>query len=372
MTYFLEDIYDQMGMYNTTVIITLNDQSEEYNLYGGELMGTLIYSNREKESLVKKIRNIKDGVGKTQGQLRLKLLNEENIPKENIRRLRQHGISSVSISNLSFLTPLNNNDAYQEEGIKEIPNQINIDFEIGPAIDLVNINIGLYNRKHEGGWSFIDEEIAEFIALEKLFVDNKSEQLIKEYNLGNNDLIKDKINFYYYQYKYWINKKSLVQNELEEFYSLHKKNLAEGVNCFNEEIIKIDDNPKQFLEDREELEIELYKQVQLFKPHRLVEKETVIWWGRDSFAHIMFNHALEFKNDKETSDKTRFQYRIKEVIRIIKIICEMIHQDFIECEQDVFYREGNRAIDYNGNHYCLRIDKGTGMLTQFFPYEKDI
>lgn len=367
--YTQESIYDEIGRVNATAIISLKPGTEEYEKYGHEMVGTFLYSNRERGEMVKIIKE-SNGESKTHGKIRFKYNDEEGVDSDHIIELRRFGISTESIARLYFLNPPYAKDAYAEEGIKEIPHQITIPFEPGPPSEYVGMMTGLYSRKRKDGWSFLNEEIAEYVGLEMLYKDNSAEELIAEYDLRNKPEVMERVEYYHLRAKYWLNKKALTQEELKRCEVLSRKDWTSVFDCFKAEAGEIVDDPQKFFLDNVDLAVEAVWQSHKFSEGRLVQSEPPIWWDAKSYAHIMFRHGFEFDNEFDKRTKTRFQYERKEAVRVIEIVCDMVHDEFKAHEGEVFYREGLRAVEYNGNHYCLRIEK-SGRLMQFYPYEKE-
>jgi len=366
MEYTRESIYDEIGRYNATVIIGLKSDTEEFTKYGSEMIGTFLYSNRERVEMTKS-----NGQSKTHGKIRFKYNDEDKVIKEHIIELRRFGISTESISNLFFLYPPESKDAFIEEGIKEIPNVITIPNQIDSTNNLIGLVLGLYNNKRKKGWRFLDEEIAEFIGLVLLKVENCVQELLEEYEIDEKPHLIDRIDFYNLRARFWLKKDKMSVEDKKRLNEISSKYTWEVFCQFRNEFRLVMPNDIDFMSKYPELGAFAYLQSMKFKPERLVERHTAIWWNATKFAHIMFRHALEFDNEEDKRDKTRFQYKIPEAIRIIKIVCEMVYDEYIANGCKDFYLKSFRAVEYNGNHYCLRIDS-TGLLHQFFPYKKEI
>jgi hypothetical protein len=370
MEYFTENVYEIIGRYSCTAIIDFSSDSEEYGLYGSYVSGKFLYSNRERTEAFKRISDVQNP-SKTHGKLRFKPNDKSVFSDEQLLKLRRDGISTESIMELGYIYPFNPVDPHSAEGIKEIPNVINIDIDKGTPQETIVLINSLNKRFYESGWDLINEEIAELISTEEHYSDNIGEELRKNFEVYNSPLLKERIKVNFLEQKSWIVNGDLSDEETLDLVKLKAKQFKRTYDCFCDELSNIHGDPDQFLTENSELKKAISTQCYNFKPERLVIKDPAIWWDEKSFAHIIFRHAMEFNNTADDRGKTRFQYEINNTIRLIKNVCKTIHTEFKEYKGKIFYLQGKRAVEYNGNHYCLRILKEDGLLTQFHPYEKE-
>jgi hypothetical protein len=367
MEYTRESIYSEIGRYNSTVIVGLKTGAIENVKYGNVIIGRFLYSNKERSEMTRLIRD-SNGV-KTHGNIRFKYSDETGISKEQIIELRRFGISTESISNLNYINFSDSEDLYIQGGIKEVPT-LNIPIPEDSPKNFIHLMLGIYHNKRRNAWKFLDEEIAEFIGLELLVRDNIVPELLEEYEIDEKSNLNDRIDYYNLRATFWLMGEKMSLEKKERLNELSAKYTWEVFSEFKSEIGFTGSNV-DFLKEYQDLAITAYYYSMKFKPERLVESDPAVWWDVKSFVHIMCRHAHEFENEKFFKDKTRFQYEITEAIRVIKIVCKMVYDDFVKSGSKEINREGMLAIEYNGNYYCLRINS-SGKLCQFYPYKKDI
>jgi len=92
-----------------------------------------------------------------------------------------------------------------------------------------------------------------------------------------------------------------------------------------------------------------------------------IYWDVDSYLHIVMRHVKDYQvgNFKK---KTPFSYKVGDLKTLIEKVIQRVEDEirihFSNNPDSEFSRHGNWAVEFNGDHYNLKIDT-KGRLVQF-------
>jgi hypothetical protein len=104
-----------------------------------------------------------------------------------------------------------------------------------------------------------------------------------------------------------------------------------------------------------------------FTPSILMHGKKQIYWDIESYLHIVMRHVREYQLG-DFKRKTPFPYKAEDletlIEKILKSVEDEIKVHFSDHPSTEFYRCGNMGIEFNGDHYHLRIDT-KGRLVQF-------
>ncbi len=95
-----------------------------------------------------------------------------------------------------------------------------------------------------------------------------------------------------------------------------------------------------------------------------------IYRGISNVFYIFFiRHVTEVQVGDRFQDKTRFQYQLKDIKSLLKIILEKltpeINQHFEQHPDKDFGRQGSMSYYYNGDYYAIHI-RADGLLMTFY------
>ena len=109
-----------------------------------------------------------------------------------------------------------------------------------------------------------------------------------------------------------------------------------------------------------------------FNEKRLTHGKFPIWLNYERFLHIFLEHVNEVNLGGNFEDKTKFQYLIDDIFRLIEIVIDSIEYEiqkhFVEKSGKNFKRHGEMAVYYKGDYYVIAINPD-GLLMTFYKRE---
>lgn len=119
------------------------------------------------------------------------------------------------------------------------------------------------------------------------------------------------------------------------------------------------------LKSNEEALNKITKSAMNFKPGILLHGKKQIYWDLESYLHITLRHVKELQI---TPSKTLFPYKASDLESLIEKVLRRIEDEIKlylnnQSSSD-FVRHGGMAIEFNGDHFHLRIEP-SGRLSQF-------
>jgi len=222
---------------------------------------------------------------------------------------------------------------------------------------LLNLN----DRKLSSGYKLTPDETAEDIGTrlnyEKVDMDGVREDLkvpIRKYFLKSRER----------------NKKA-TDSEIDELRHLETKEITNKISILREEIKSAGIAKKNFEKLKPQIE-ELTPFILKFNEQRLTHGKFVIWLNYERFLHIFLGHVNEANLGGKFEDKTKFQYVIDEIFRLIEIVLDSIEDEiqkhFAETPGKNFKRHGEMAVYYKGDFYVIAINPD-GLLMTFYKRE---
>lgn len=108
-----------------------------------------------------------------------------------------------------------------------------------------------------------------------------------------------------------------------------------------------------------------------FEDDVLLPYEIPIWWDFERFLHIFIRHVKETKIGERFSEKTIFQYKYRDIRRIVENVIKSVYIDIKEHFKEKptinYRRMGTRSVYYDGIYYRIEIEP-SGRLITFHPY----
>lgn len=370
-----EDVFLAVGQADRSGIFRFYPGSAAYQQYGEQTQGKIIYKKRERDMLEQAVQL--NPMPRTDGVICL-TSHTYNDSKENIEALKEQGFSAKDIMELLNFSFDDSTPSYTKEGIKEIPNTINIKVDlsgIDPVISYVRLTEDLMRM---------------------------AEPLIEH------DLVK------YYAYQYILNPESitpeieakyLVDGTTGEFTShvlltILDARLERGPDLSDEELQQYQSLKNKLTQERlhtilNGLGVSKKTYAKLHKSHKEVfygiysilinfETETIsglenkhpVYWDFDRFSHIIIRHYEGLKIAESTyfskpnQTPSAFQYTYRDVVRLVKIIVKHLATEIDAklSKGESFAMFGDQGYYYNGNYYAIRI-ASDGRLMQFHPID---
>lgn len=367
MNFSYEEIYSMYGQYDHHfVTLEFHYDSEPYKLFKPTLMGNFFYPLDERKKLHELIHS--ENIPRTNQYIKFQPSTLEKLTAEQLEILDKKGIQNADIDYVSTLN-LPRYNRFTLKGEKDIPNTIEVKFD-ARGIDLDRYNLGFFDSRLRNGYKLIPEEEFEYFGLQ-LFYD--SEFKIDEFKNQIIDATTGKIKTQvrYYQLKAKFLKSELTSDEQKEFNEIISDRSKYKIEILTEEFKRSTEKLKDIAVQHKDAFKTLIYICSQFEDEILLPFEIPIWWEFKRFLHIYIRHVKETKIGERFTEKTIFQYKFKDIKRIVKAVIESVYdeikQEFKEQPNKNFRRMGTRSILYDGNYYRIVIEP-TGRLIDFHPY----
>lgn len=367
MNFSYEEIFSMYGQYDSFVSISFYHDSEAYLKYKPSLMGTFIYSLEERERLQLLIQT--ENIPRSNQHIRFKPSQLEKLTPEEIVSLDKIGIQNIDFAIVSSSTIFPKENRYITKGEKEIPNTIYVEFDSrGVNIDFMKMH--LFDSRLNQGHKLIPEEAAEYYGLHLYYnpdqFDDKLNERIIDKATGK---IRDSIR--YYQLKARFFNEVITAEEKEEFIKLINKRSGIRGDHLIKELKRSTEKLKELAEKNKDTLLSLAYICSNFDDEVILPYKFPIWWDAERFIHIYTRHVKETKVGERFDDKTIFQYKFRDIKRIVSAVIETVYEEiekhFEENPDKNFRRMGNRSVYFDGVYYRLEIES-SGRLITFHPY----
>lgn len=365
----IEELYSICGQYDKFIGIEFHKLSESAQKYPRYIGGTLIYTKSEREKLDLIIQS--EEIPRTNDFVKIDVTSNYNLSTEQNNQLLYKGFKSGDIFKIS-LSNMPAVKSFKQEGMKEIPNTINITFD-ATDFDGDSAMVNLALNKIKDGYKLLEHEYIDLYS--KLIVLNS--EIVNEKAKNKYLFKKDKIEFteealiIILSTKY---RRDLINNEeILKLLKLLKDRRHERFNIIKRELGVGDKQIELFKKEHPDKYDELLNVTISFETETLThyKSDYPIYWDFHRFIHIYLRHYKNFFIRHSTTKGTQFQYSYKDIKRIVGIVIEKLKDD-IEADLSMgrpYAKYGDKGYYYNGNFYTIRIDK-SGRLMQFHPIEE--
>lgn len=361
--YTKEEIYRQTAQFDKIVSATFQLNSDSYKKYGSYIVGKFYYTPNERAEMQSVIRN--PNHKQTHGLIKFLASDSPKISAENKEYLRFDGLDSSDIIEiLRFNAPEENKFVKTDTRDLPKPMMINSPFKDDDADDMM---LWLNNQRLNNGYKLIKEERDQHNAILYRKYENKITKpeevfLFIDESTGE---IKPELKYYYLNSKFEHD--TITDKELEELKSLIDQKAKDKVEIIKKELERSSEKWKQMGID-EKVALGIIVQMSIyFETHRLTSGKIPVWWDFERFVHIFMRHVSETKIGERFEVKTVFQYRLKDIKSLIKIVLKIAEEEInvhFESKPGIeFKRQGERAIYFDGDYYSFRIDKEGKLMT---------
>lgn len=355
------------GQYdNNFVTLEFHYESEAYRDFKPTLMGSFIYTLDEREKLQKLIAT--ENIPRTNQYIKFNPSSLEKLTKEQIVALDKRGFQNSDIASVSTLN-LPRYNRFTLKGEKDIPNTLEVRFD-SRGMDMDMFHMGFFNSRIRNGYKLIPEEEFEYLGLQLYYnpefkIDEHKAKILDP-DTGN---IKEPIR--YYQLKAKFLKTELTEDENKEFQEIIGRRSKIKIDILIDELNRSTEKLKDIAVKHKDAFKTLINICAQFESEVLLPYEIPIWWDFERFLHIYVRHVKQTKVGERFAERTIFQYKFKDVNRIVKAVIESaydeIREHLKERPTEIFRRLGKRSICYDGNYYRVEIEP-SGRLLTFHPY----
>jgi hypothetical protein len=366
MNFSYEEIYSLYGQYDTFVTLEFHHNSEPFRMFKPTLMGTFKYTLDDREKLQAIIAS--DNIPRTNQPIKFVPSSLENLTNEQVEILDKKGIQNANIACISsFNWPRENR--FIINGKKDIPNTLEIKFDSSDW-DSAIYKLGFYNSRLLSGHKLIPEEEFEYFGLQLFYnPDQFNGELKKKLIDESTSKIKEPIRYYQLMTKFL--KSDLTKGEDAEFKEITSRRTKIKLDILVEEIKSSTEKLKDIAVKHKDTLYTLINICSQFEDNVLLPYDIPIWWDFERFLHIYIRHVKETKVGERFTEKTIFQYKFRDIKRIVKTVIERVYDEIIQHFKEKplknFRRMGTRSIYYDGTYYRIEIEPN-GRLITFHPY----
>lgn len=365
MTYSQEDIYKFTGQYDKVVSVSFRHGSVAREKYGDYITGTFHYTIAERENLEEII--AVDDYQKTDGLIKFKVgkgINE--LTQQQIGDLEYEGVlASDIIEILSFVKPVENE--FSKSDIRNLPDPITIESDFS-GIDEEELTLWTNNQRLKNGYKLIPEEINRHngILLRK-YENQMPEEHLRNFKNVDTGEIKEKLKYHYLNSKYY--KDLLSEDEKVQFENEIKKEADYKITTLRKELQKSQEKWKEVGINYKEALAWLIHFSSSFRPERLTHGKIPVWWDYESLLHIYMRHVSETQIGERFESKTVFQYKFKDIKRVIEAVLKNTEDEiinhFTNNPSKDFKKVGAQSVYFNGDYYAFHISPD-GRLRTFY------
>jgi len=365
----VEELYSMYGQYeNKFVAIEFHKFSDSAKKIGRNIGGVLVFGKSEREQLEKAINS--GEVKRTNDLVKIEVTSNYEISKEVSNCLVKNGFKSGDVYEI-LSRDGDNQKSYKKEGLKDIPNTINITIDPSNE-DPQRISLWLFTQRINKGGQLLDFEWDQMCGY-LLYYEPESAKIdfITEKAYESSGIKKSDVRFHELMCGFFH--LTLKTDELIELNSLLEKRRKERTKMLEEELNKSTNKSlDEFQKEYPQIYDSLIRSITVFDDETLeFYKTTVpIYWNFKSYLHIYLRHCEELQIEGHFVNKSKFQYTQKNIKRILEIsirkLSEKINERISEGKDFRIY--GERALYYNGNYYSLRIESD-GRVDSFYPME---
>lgn len=364
MRFSIEELFLNFGQFDKVVTLCFNENSKAFKDFNETLTGVFVYTFKERENLQNQIKL--ETVPRNDGYTKFEeLINDVNTAQK--KDLLTKGILASDISTVFHMQHDKKNE-YSSKLIRELPEPIKLEVDFSD-VDTDAFTLGCYNMLESNGVRLchFEEDLCNSIrlkrnngkvpeGLEDKFIDKETGQI---YTGIKYQYLKDNI-------------LNLTDSEREELSTIIKDRTNARVSLLMEEFKRTTDNLKDTLALNQSNVLKFVSMAGFFEPIRLLVIKQPLWLDFDRLIHIFNRHVNEIKVGERTANKTSFQYKIDDIIRLIKLVLESIHdeieQHYIDFPNKPFKRQGEMSVFYHGDYYVIGINED-GKLMDFYKKE---
>lgn len=368
-----EELYSMFGRFDNFVSIDFQRNSEAEKDFGSTIMGLFIYNRKEREDLNKVISA--SSVSRTNKNVKFDPSENCNLTDEQRENLKRTGFLSGDIRVINHFIGDEKVDKYLVTEKKEIPNTIpiKIDMNDGFNWELMGYKL-LSDRTKSNNPPLINSETDEYYAYKIMYSENEitAKEWVNCIYEPQTKNIRERIRFYILRSK--MRRQLLfTPDEYKDLTEIFARRREERYNIVDKEIKKsASQKLKEVIASNQNLIDDIKREALFYETENLSTygARHSVYLDLERYLHIFVRHFDEFQIGDWQTGKTAFQYNMKDVKRLLKLIIEKLQPQIdlaIEQDREISLFD-KRAFYFNGNYYVIHIDK-TGRLLSFYPHE---
>lgn len=368
-----EELYTMFGRFDNFVSIDFQRNSEAEKEYGSTIMGVFIYNRREREDLNKIISS--SNISRTNKNVKFDASENSDLTDEQREKLKRTGFLCGDIRVINHFIGDEKVDKYLVTGKKEIPNTIpiKIDMNDGFNWELMGFKL-LSDRRESNNPPLIDSELDEYYAYKILYSINgiAAHEWTSNIFEAQTEIVRERIRFYILRSK-MRREIPLTIDEYKDLSEIFERRRNERYKIVESEIKKSESKKlSEIIASNQNLIADIKREALFYETENLSTygAKYSVSLGLERYLHIFLRHFDEFQIGDWRTEKTSFQYNIKDLKRLIKMVIEELQPQI-----DLVVEQGKeinlfdkKAFYFNGNYYAIHVDS-SGKLLSFYPHK---
>lgn len=366
MDYTTEEIYVLVGKDDKTATLTFKYQSESQKLYGDFITVVFIYTQKERELLDEKIKELPF---KNTGFIKARYLGRD-LGENKKERLIQIGVDSQDIAEILYFTHPQEN-TFHSRKLRTI-DTIEIPISTAPKGEDLNWHYGFKKKliKEEIGLS--PRERNSYLAGKYYFEKDKLTDLENQEIYFEPNVMNQHIEWEYLTIKYL--REEITEDETTRMIKILSIKKSETNQILDKYLQDAGSSLKKLSKENIEQFVDIYIKVLHFHDRRLnVLGKTPIYIDVHSYLHIYFRHVEEMQVNKQFEHKDNFQWKEENVFTVMENVIQQINEEIQNhFEKDIknrYSRYGEQSIYFEGDYYTFHIEQG-GRISTFHKNKK--
>jgi hypothetical protein len=360
LQFHYQDLYEIVGQNKFMTTFELRKGSASHSEYGVSIVGVIFYDREGLDSLES---SFQTGVEIDKKRIRIDSPCRE-LSVEKRGDLKYRGINIDDIEAISFLPHVREVEEH-ETGEKKVPNIVKVKVDCSDFdTDILKQNYLV--SKHNSGTKLIQYEKEQLIGI-TLALNNGSvdSRLLDEFGFTDNDL-ETNLNIWMSLYGVKERRNQLTEVDIKNYSEVKGILSLERFNKVAKELVStgisasLKDSDTSILKN-------IFSAIDNFLPSILMHGKKQVYWDVDSYIHIALRHLKNYQLGNFKL-RTPFPYKAEDLKPLIEKVLQRIDTEiegYLESSPTrEFRRQGRMGVEFNGDHYHLRINKD-GRLIQF-------
>ena len=357
-----EDLYELMGKNRFMSTFVLRPETEARSKYGQSVTGVIFNAKDEADDLKGFNENpaiVPEGPLKIDSPM-------PDLTQAQREDLKYGGILVTDIQYISFL-PYSHDEGRHESGEKVVPNIVEIPYEGDGRVDYDNFYQHYVASKINSKTELIPYEKEKFIGITLGINDGHIDSRLLNHLGFELEEVRNCLNIWYHRYKTRERRRTISEEERTKLADLEFIRRSENMIKFLAQIKKSGVSSKELLKRKQALQT-IPSSLSRFEPNILLHGKKQVYWDIDSYLHITMRHVKQLQLG-HFKDRTPFPYRFEDlealIGQVLGTIEDEIERHFREKPGKNFLRLGKMSVFFNGDYYCLQIDKGGRLVTLY-------
>jgi len=354
------DLFDLIGKHQYMCTFVFKDCSQSFGKYGSSVTGLMFYGTEQGEGV--------DLGGNSNCHNELIRIDSPMLDmSQNLREDLKYGGLPVTDINYLCFSPFKLPTEYLESGEKKVPNIITIPYEEDSRVDVDILYQNYIALKNNSKTELTQFEKDKFIGITLAINDRRIDSRLLLHLGYDVETLGAYNNLWYHFYKTKERRKTLSDEDMEIFHDLKIMRQTETIIKLLKEIKKSGVSATENSEMGSVFQL-IISSLKDFEPEILLHGKKQIFWDIDSYLHIVMRHVKQLQIGRFKS-KTPFPYKFEDletlIGSILRSIGDEIKRHFEERQGKDFRRNGKMSILFNGDYYCVHIDKDGKLLTLY-------